>query len=271
MTAHNKTIKVKKTLAVKTPKGNAKSRKAVTKKVGVKDEQRRVKKILDAVYTKVKTYDDILKTGIDYMNGKLPQTWFYGAAWGEGEDQQTHATKEATKTLIELHKKGVFTFGGQSSVCGNIDETSPYRSLNFHDGSFPVAYKQRSCIAGYIPIELAQKILPILKEDKRIYVEIKFPKDQGNFINIPYKVEAGAEEWPGEFNVTTYKSSTGKWHNYTNMSDEPHGDFVKSNPREYPAIRRILKQQAEIDVVLRQYCKGPEADKILLDAINKVI
>jgi hypothetical protein len=55
------------------------------------------------------------------------------------------------------------------------------------------------------------------------------------------------------------------------MSDEPHGDFVKSNPREYPAIRRILKQQAEIDVVLRQYCKGPEADKILLDAINKVI
>jgi hypothetical protein len=262
MSLAKKTRRVKKT-------GSAASKK--TRKVGIREENRRVRKILDSVYGKVKTYNDILKTGIDYMKGKLPQTWFYGAAWGEGEDQVTHATKDATKRLIELHKRGVFTYGGQAADGGDIDESSPYRTLNFGDDSFPVAFKQRSCIGGYIPIELAQKVLPILKEDKRIYLEIKFPKDEGNFSNIPYKVEAGAEEWPGEFNVTTYKSSTGKWHNYTNMSDDPHGYFVKNHPREYPAIRRILKQQAEIDVVLRQYCKGPEADKILLDAINKVI
>ena len=267
MTLHNKTMKTKKALTVK--KGSTKSRKSVTKKVGVREENRRIKKILDAAYGKVKTYDDILKTGIDYMNGKLPQTWFYGAAWGEGEDQETHATKEATKKLIELHKRGVFTIGGQSSACGDIDESSPYRALNFGDDGFPIAFKQRSSISGYLPVELAQKLLPILKKDKRIYVEIKFPKDEGNFINIPYELEA--EGWPGVFNVTTYKTSNGKWHDYTNMHDEPHGDFVSSHPREYPAIRRILKQQAEIDIVLRQYCKGPEADEILLDAINEVI
>ena len=264
MTAHNKTMKTKKSLTIK--KSSTKPRKAVTKKVGVREEKRRIKKILDAAYGKVKTYDDILKTGIDYMSGKLPQTWFYGAAWGEGGDQTTHATSEATKRLIELHKKGVFTIGGQSADCGKLDNDKGWLGPTEPPA---VAYEQRSSISGYLPVELAQKILPILKEDKRIYVEVKYPKDEGNFSNMPYIVEA--EGWPGEFNVTRIKDTKRKWHKVTNMHDAPHGDFVKTGPREYPAIRRILKQQAEVGVTLRQYCKGPEADKILLDAINKVL
>ncbi len=258
MTLKSKTRKVKKI-------GGSSSKKTSkqTRKVDKREEKRRIKKILDKAYIKVKTYDDLLKTGIDYLNGKLPETWWYGNAWGKGEDQKTHATSDATKTLIELHKKGVFTIGGQSSACGKLDN-----DIGWLGESLPaIAYEQRSSIDGYVRVELAHKLIPILKEDKRIYVDIKFPNGEGDFNNVPYKFEV--KGWPKVFNVTRVKDFTGKWHEITNGYDEPHGHFVETRPREYPIIRKILKQQAEIDITLRKYCKGPEADKILLDAIRK--
>jgi len=244
-------------------------RGGVKKPRHTRKEIQETNKILDRVYKKVKTYEDLLQTNIEFLKGKLPGTWYYDARWGEGLDQKTHAVGDTTKTLLALHKKGIFTTGGQSAACGKVEPTEDTRYYSESAGGV-VEYEQRSNIDGSLPVELAQKLLPILKKDKRIYVEVWYPKEEGNFTNVPYKLVA--KGWPKQFNVTREKTEDGKWQEATNQyADTTHKEHVDNfGPRKYPNIKKILREQAEINVVLRKYCKGPEADKILLDAINKL-
>ncbi len=249
--------------------GNHKTRKrgGSKKPRHTRKEIQETNKILDRVYKKVKTYEDLLETNIEFLKGKMPATWYYDARWGEGQDQKTHAVSDTTKTLLALHKKGIFTMGGQSSACGKIEEGEETR---LYTGGKVIEYKQRSCISGFLPVELAQKLLPELKKDKRIYVHFSFPNEEGSFSNIPFEFDA--KGWPKRFNVTLEKTEDGKWQKATNMGDDnAHKIQVdRYSERKYPNIKKILKEQAILDVILRKYCKGPEADKILLDAINKL-
>lgn len=247
----------------KTQKRGAGSKKARYTRKQIQETN----KILDKVYKNVNTYNDLLKTNIEFLKGNLPETWYYGAKWGEGLDQKTHATDMTTQTLIALHKKGVFTVNGQSSQCDkNISEQTIYPE----SAGRVVAHEQRSFVDGFLPVELAQKLVPILQKDKRIYIDIKYPNDKDNFSNIPYKIVA--KDWPGVFNVTREKTEDGKWQEPYNMwDDSTYKEIVKNfGPRKYPNITKILKEQAMINVIIKKYCKGPEADNILLDAIEKL-
>lgn len=227
-------------------------------------------KVLDKTYKAVKTYEDLLETNIQFLKGKLPGTWYYGATWGEGLDQKTHATDDTTKILLELHKKGIFTQDGQSAACGtyNVEkEGEEMREYLLSDGV--VGYKQRSGVGGFLPVELAQKLLPILKKDKRIYVNIQYPNGEGDFSNIPYKFDY--EGFPQKFDVTLEKMKDGSWRELTHMYEESYKEKVEIySPRKYPNIKKILKLQALFDITLRKYCKEPEADQILLDAIHSL-
>lgn len=228
------------------------------------------KNILDKVYKSVKTYDELLETNIKFLKGELPGTWYYDSPWGEGGDQKTHALENVTKILLNLHKKGVFTQGGQSSACGTYNlekESEGMRAYLINEGV--VAYKQRSCISGFVSVEIAQKLLPILKKDKRIYFQIQYPNSEGDFSNIPYKFDY--EGFPQKFDVTLEKMKDGSWREITNMYEETYKEkIVNYSPKKYSNIRKILKEQAIFDVILRKYCEGPEADKILLDTLNDI-
>jgi hypothetical protein len=229
----------------------------------MKDKQER-NKALKKVYDKVKTYDDLVKTNIMFLKGDIPATWYYFEKWGTGGDQQTHATAPITKSLLAIHDAGIFTEGGQSAHCHKKKYYAPWHDANI------VATEQRSFLAGVMPVELARELLPILKADKRIYVEMIFPQNEGNFSNIPYKHVA--DGWPKEFTATRVKTSEGKWISELKGSDEQDYKikmkYYNTN-RKFPNVDKILRQQAVFEIDARTYCKGPEVTTILLEALDK--
>ena len=85
-------------------------------------------------YLKIQNYDELLQTNIDFFNRKIDKTFYYDERWEYEED---HASTSTT-SLIELARRRVFTFNGQSA--------------DKH---------QRSYIEFFIPSEIVEKIRKI--------------------------------------------------------------------------------------------------------------
>lgn len=74
------------------------------------------------VYKKVENFTDLLETNIKFFNRDIPCTYYYGATWGDGKDQNNHAIV-STKNLIELTQNHrIFTINGQSSYTNMNEE-----------------------------------------------------------------------------------------------------------------------------------------------------
>ncbi len=99
-------------------------------------------KKMSEIYKNVKTFEDLLKTNIDFLEGKNKITFNH---FGPINDDH----KENIQLLIELTKKGFLTCGGQSP----LDQEN---------------IKQRSYVEGYIKDELYEKLKSFLI-DKNVY------------------------------------------------------------------------------------------------------
>lgn len=95
------------------------------------------------MYLKVKTWQDLCDTNIDFLQGKQNETFYHGAPI-DGE------TNLILDKLIQLNSNGFFTNNSQ-----------PY--VNKPD------YKQISYLEFNLPYEIAYKLLPELLLDNQIY------------------------------------------------------------------------------------------------------
>ena len=110
------------------------------------------------IYNSVRDYSDLLETNLMFFKGDIEETFYYGTAWGKGEDQNNHSIV-STNNLIELTEKyRIFTVNGQSS---------------YED----YCTKQRSYLCFYMEEDVFQKIYDKLLNDNSIWVVCNGPID----------------------------------------------------------------------------------------------
>lgn len=192
------------------------------------------------VYDSVKDYSDLLNTNIMFFKGELEETFYYGSAWGKGEDQNNHAIV-ATNNLIKLTEKHrIFTVNGQSSY-------SDYCT------------KQRSYLSFYMEENTFEKLYTKLFNDKRIWVICNGP-----VLNIKdYNFEEIGS-------VDPYIKSIVLTLDY----EEPYSVFNKNYAYRYEddfsssTINNILKSHFYCTIIRKDFCQDPNADDILLEHLE---
>ncbi len=112
---------------------------------------------LDQYYKNVKTWDDLIQTNIDFIEGRQPYTFYYCTTFHD------HAYRDGTykieEDLLRLHKEfGIFTENGQNSV-------------------FTPTHKQR----GYLDFvcQKDQALVDRLLADQRIYTFVRSENTDG--------------------------------------------------------------------------------------------
>lgn len=109
-------------------------------------------------YSAVSTWDDLIQTNIDFLEGRLQSTFYYLAPW---RDDMQHNEDN----LLKLHKEHkIFTFNGQ-------------------EGSFKK--QQRSYLNFICSYDLGNKLKDVLLKDERLYVCHACAKTQEQFNNYP--------------------------------------------------------------------------------------
>lgn len=118
-------------------------------------------------------YNDLLRYNIAFLQSRLPHTFYYGARWGQGDDQNDHAEKSSA-TLIELQRHGVFTFGGQSDHCERTVVRSHQGRLRSGD---VYTMKQRSYVEFAMPEECAERVAIefIVGHHTQYLLQLQFP------------------------------------------------------------------------------------------------
>ena len=82
-------------------------------------------------YNNVENFSYLLKTNLMFFNGEIDSTYYYGAPWGKGPDQNNHAIV-STNNLIKLTDKyRIFSFDGQSSYTNMNEQAIKQAEENF--------------------------------------------------------------------------------------------------------------------------------------------
>jgi hypothetical protein len=174
-------------------------------------------------YLKIQNYDELLQTNIDFFNRKIDKTFYYDERWEYEED---HASTSTT-SLIELARRRVFTFNGQSA--------------DKH---------QRSYVEFFIPSEIVEKIYAFMEVDPRVWVHFEW-KNGLSWSSVDSKKVA--------LTRTDKKKVCTEWKNVI-------GGSRIGGLWNYPNIDAILSEMAYGIVISRHYNKG-DAGQILLDWI----
>lgn len=190
------------------------------------------------VYKSIKDFSDLLQSNIDFFNGKLNETYYYGSPWGKGEDQNNHA-EVSTQNLIELTKNRIFTTNGQS---------------NYYDKTTD----QRSYLVCYMEKDTYNCIHKNLLEDSRIWT-----------------VFILAKEYSINYSEITSLSPKKKRIILTLDCKQPYSIWTRGlEAREeyettvYDNVNNILKETVYCIIVCKEWNKGPSSDSILLEYLN---
>lgn len=100
------------------------------------------------MYSKVKTWQDLINTNISFIKGEIPETFYHGGPL----DEETTNNKDFYDAILEMNEKGLFT-----------DESQPYIKTN-NSG-------QQSYVSFYVQISRAETLKNLLKEDDTIFFE----------------------------------------------------------------------------------------------------
>lgn len=190
------------------------------------------------IYKKVRTYDDLLQTNLDWFNRKINQTFYYGMPWGEIDSDQIDHSITSGENLKNLTKNGVFTVNGQSFHCDD-------------NGT-----KQRSYVTFFMERDKFVSIVDQLKADDRIWFDV---------------IDANNNQWSTiEESVVTLTSDFDEPYTTYPMSvDWSDAEKNISGVDDYPIIKSILLGENMVFgiVIRKEFCKAPTADAVLLEHI----
>ena len=223
--------------------------------------------VMDRRWYQVKTYDDLLKLNIEFINGKIEWTPYHCGP--------LHTLSlQLIDNLVKLHHYGILTVGGQEPLCKyNMYEpgrpSNPYLEKVQPEYNYVLirdhwsSIEQRGYLDFYVNIdniELAKSLIQQLQHgDKKLIYKII--QNDEIMTNIP--------EQDKRFNLTrTFDTLTPEtknilWMNSTNFwrngKDMCSWGFITCFH-----IEKILKNTIWFEIALPEYGKG-NLEEILLD------
>jgi hypothetical protein len=200
-------------------------------------------------YLKVKDFSDLLKTNLKFFKGELPETYYYGAPWGKGEDQNNHY-EVSTQNLIKLTDKyRIFTTNGQSTYSDEVTN-------------------QRSYLISYMEPETFEKINKKLLNDKRIWTvfilknkEKSFTENIENMFNNNY-IEISSLNNNIKRIILTL--DCGSPYSVWRRDIEARDEYESC----YENIKNIIKDMVYCLIVCKEWDTEPSADTIFLEHIE---
>jgi hypothetical protein len=220
---------------------------------------------IDCRWYQVKTYDDLLKLNIEFINGKIERTPYH---WGPLHT----SSQQLIDNLVELHHYGILTVNGQESLCNyniyqpgrpNIEKLISGYDYDILMKDHWTSVEQRGYLCFYVNIdniELAKSLIEQLHHnDKNLIYKII----QNN------KIITNMPEQDKKFNLTRISKSltpetknnlweycTNFWRNSKDICD---WGFITCFH-----IEKILENTIWFEIALPEYGKG-NLEEILLD------
>jgi hypothetical protein len=189
----------------------------------------------------VKNYDNLLNTNLMFFRGEIDQTFYYGAPWGKGDDQNNHAIV-STNNLIKLTEKyRIFTVNGQSNYSDNYT-------------------KQRSYLFFYIEESMLEKIYNKLVKDERIWLICNRPVCNESSECL----EIGSVDSSTNKIVLTLDND-----DHYSVWDREHSYRYEDN-FSYETVSKILKSLFYCSIICKNFSEELNADQILLDLLENI-
>jgi hypothetical protein len=214
-------------------------------------------------YLKVKDFSDLLKTNLKFFKGELPETYYYYAPWGKGEDQINY-DEAATQNLIKLNDKyRIFTTNCQSCYNNYSDYTNYENEI----------INRRSYLISYMEQETFEKINKKLLNDNRIWTIFILKKKEKSFIehveNMFYifnnnYIEVSSLDKNKKRIILTleYGSPYYVW----TRDIEAREEFESC----YENVKNIIKDMVYCLIVCKKWDTRPSADTILLEHLEHI-
>ncbi len=199
-------------------------------------------------YKKVKDFTDLLNTNLMYFRGELCETYYYGAPWGKGEDQNNHAEVSSENLLKLTEKHRIFTTNGQSSY---TDKTTD----------------QRSYLSFYMEKETFTRVHKKLLEDPRIWTTFILKSDN-KFLNLlcsSFKYDEISSLSPDKKRIVLTLDCKEPYSVWT-RDTEAREEFESS---AFENINTILKETVYCFIVCKLWNTEPNADTILLNHLEE--
>ena len=204
------------------------------------------------IYQMVNSFEDLLQTNIQFLQGNLPMTFYH---WSPIYDQDTNGLQLVTEKIK------YFTINGQSNEC--TDE-----------------YKQKPYLTGFIPTKTLKNILPTILSSPNIYVNTYDIRTEEHFTNAPFQ-KFSLEQWinyrypKGTFKPTEIEDMirerynlTLEYNDRTRKFDIPFTNATKDISTYWEDMilnNNLLKQNVKSEIQLncsvleiygREYCQG---------------
>lgn len=207
------------------------------------------------MYAEVKTWDDLCKTNLNLFNQKIYRTFYYTGKL----DYETLDTAGFLEDLIELNKKGIFTYSSQPGFY------TPY-------------VKQKSYINFSCEYEVGMKLVMKLLADNDIYFMLQYTSDINPiyFDNFPEK-RYNLSDIYGQYNgEKEYKWGKGtnwnRWAHIENLTiKEP---YISSCSRRFigedSLVNTMLSNSIHIIIAHKEYDENFSAPKKLLELLTDV-
>lgn len=195
------------------------------------------------VYKYVKTYENLLESGIAFLNRRMSQTYSYMGYFGEANsDGEDHIISK--ESLIQLHQKGIFTIDGQINRKFGVP--------HYNEESSTI--QQKSYLRGYMTKSMVHDLLPKLLADKRIYVACSHPDKKRYWANYPkYR-----------YIVTQYIDDDGEIEDFSALGGKNDREN-EAHTEDYEHLYKVVKKLVFFEVAVREYGFDERVEDIILE------
>ena len=200
-----------------------------------------INKTFKLIYDYVISWQDLIDTGISFLNGVLPGYFGYLDFFGGGSGDSHTVT---APNLVRLHKEfQVFTVDGQTNACDK-------------------SYQQRSYLVGFIDSARMQKLLPLLLNDNRIYVKVVYPdliryydnfSDTSNILNNTRELV--------DNKIVDF---------FTNSFRDVQSSYYQVFPYDILYAKQLFIDKVSFDIIVKEYCGTITAEEILLKHLSNL-
>jgi len=210
---------------------------------------------MDHRWYSVKTYDDLLKLNIEFIDEKIDKTpYSFGPMVG---------SQELRNNLVKLHQYGILTVGGQETKC----------EYNMYKDNYWRSFEQRAYLDFYINLDdnkkLAESFIEYLKNKNIIYL-IKNPNGNAIITNVKGRrfnlTRTSKSTEHKDKDTFLWNDDTNFWNKYADCEFYGQWGFIKSKSSK---IKKIFKNTLYFQLALPEYGKG-NLEEILLNICQNV-
>ena len=212
----------------------------------------------EKVYKNVRTYKDLIKTNVAFLQGKIYHTPYH---LGPIDPE----TIPLVQNLVRINEMGFFSTSGQPALTETVF-IEPWKNneTGRTGGNKWFETEQKSYIVGFMPKGHLARFICFMQDKKDFYykVSINCEPVQVLFHTLP----------SSPYNVSRERShkvraqlSNERWDLTANFVDyAPPGAGELMQFEEFPVIQSLLKQQTvDVEIAGREYKKGSVEDLLM--------